>query len=159
MSFEPRLLRQDEPDDEAELPADLVELAAQLSADAKHLAQCFPAATSQSPAPIVDPARRLLRGAAAAVFLCGVGMLAGRLWHHAARPSRPAEGLSAAKTTVGKGEVSAPATGVQFNPLAVDRLAVPGAAGLLFGSLSGGEQEGVLDLLEEQPADEAQVSI
>ena len=34
-----------------------------------------------------------------------------------------------------------------------------GTGALLFGGLTGGEQEGVLDLLEEQSAEEARVSI
>src|SRR4051812_13624413 len=44
MPFEPRLIpRDDEPEEDLELPADLRELADQLSADASHLAEKYPA--------------------------------------------------------------------------------------------------------------------
>jgi hypothetical protein len=43
--------------------------------------------------------------------------------------------------------------------LATDNGALPGNSALQLRGLSGGQQEGVLDLLEEQPHGEARASI
>jgi hypothetical protein len=79
--------------------------------------------------------------------LAGVGLWAGRLWSGAAHPARPK--VEAALATEDSHHRTAPA----------DESAAPNNTSLLFHSLSGGEQEGVLDLLEEQSSDGAQVSI
>jgi hypothetical protein len=147
MRFEPRLIRPEEPDDSLELPADLAELAEQLSADADYLAERYPAHTGAQPATSVDRGRRVVRAAAIAVLLTGIGLWGGRLWWSAGRPSRPApDAVLVVEDSHNRG-------------LANDESAAPAGAALLFRSLSGGEQEGVLDLLEEQSSDEAQVSI
>ncbi len=152
MRFEPRLIRPDEPDDSLELPADLAELAEQLSADADYLAEHYPANGTPAicgaqPSSTVDRGRQLVRAAAIAVLLTGMGLWGGRIWWTIGRPPRPtADTALVAEDSHARGLVG------EDEPTA-------GSAALLFRSLSGGEQEGVLDLLEEQSSDEAQVSI
>ena len=61
MRFEPRLVRPDEPEDDLELPADLADLADQLSADAQYLAARYPAETQSSAAAEPEWGRQLVR--------------------------------------------------------------------------------------------------
>jgi hypothetical protein len=227
MRFEPRLLRpDDEPDDSLELPADLEELAEQLSADADYLAARFPPAGTGRPRgsagrlegvsrsdganelqqpsrwqytgpwhnarpakPVEDNfGRGLVRGAAAAVLLTGIGLWGGRIWSAlGTHPPRTTQAAASREAIVSQASESARVPGEQrdassrpnlqrdtagaatlnADKLGPGELAGDGFAGdgpaagaaLPFRSLSGGEQEGVLDLLEEQPLEEAQISI
>jgi hypothetical protein len=108
-----------------------------------------------------DFGRRLLRGTAAAVLLTGIGLWGGRLW--SALGTHPPRGPQAAvaQFSAAARERDMVRDGSAQHVLASDDFVGDGAAGaaLPFRSLSGGEQEGVLDLLEEQPFEEAQVSI
>ncbi len=149
MRFEPRLIRPEEPDDSLDLPADLAELAEQLSADADFLAQRYPAHGHPQPAAGVDRGRRLVRAVAVAVLLAGIGLWGGRLWRSVDRPA--VDAAIAADDSQ--------ARGLPSDENVMPGGTVPGGAALMFRSLSSGEQEGVLDLLEEQSSDEARVSI
>jgi hypothetical protein len=171
MRFEPRLIRPDEPDDSLELPADLAELAEQLSADADYLAARYPAHADAQPVSGVDRGRRLVRGVAVAVLLTGIGLWGGRLWRNINRPEQPMADAVSAVEDLRSGSLAADdaAVGLAADAAVNPRAGGSGGAGssglgsggaaLLFRSLSGGEQEGVLDLLEEQSSDEAPVSI
>ncbi len=166
MRFQPRLIRQDDSGDSPQLPADLAEMAEQLSADSEHLAARYPAhADSHSagasdwqlaasdhwpPAAPIDWGRRLLRGAAAAVFLFGIGLGVGQLWRSAGRPARPTGSVATRSVTTGSAAMVRAAQDAHARELAEDGLAAPAGAALPFRSLSGGEQEGVLDPLEDQ---------
>ncbi len=95
MRFEPRIIRPDEPEEPLDLPADLAELAEQLTADAQWLAERHPGQlpSAQGPAPApaaaVDRGRRLARAAAVAMLLFGVGLWGGKLWRGAMHVERP----------------------------------------------------------------------
>ena len=153
MRFQPRIVRPDESDEALDLPADLAELAEQLTADAQWLAERYPAQDAAQPVPAgVDRGRRLARSAAVALVLVGVGLWTGKLWHGAVRPPRPPfnAALAADDATSRRSTLDAiPALGA----------AAASSGAPLLGGLSGGEQEGVLDLLEEQSLDEARISI
>jgi len=129
-------------DDDADLPADLAEAALQLSADAQWLSSVYPAAhgevvpaapfvTSQ---PAVRP-RRTYRWAAAAVVLLALGV--GAVAYRANTGDVPRE--------INVAQVTEPAA-VSREP-AADPVVMPA---VVFGELSGAEQEAVLDLLEGQ---------
>ena len=129
MPFEPRLiLRDDEPEDELALPADLQELAEQLSADASYLAQRFPAPGSTA-APAGAQAKSLRWAMALVAVAAGLSAVAQFTWHSPLAPQAAIEPVSMAAA----------------DPLPA--LVQPAA---FFHELTGPEQEALLDLWDEQ---------
>jgi len=131
MPFEPRLIpRDDEPEDEPALPADLQELAEQLSADASYLAQRFPA-----PGSAAAPGRAQVATQRRAMVLVAV-----------------AAGLSAVAQFAWQGPL-VPQARIERAPIAAAESApVPAFVqpAAFFHELTGPEQEALLDLWDEQ---------
>ncbi len=157
MPFEPRLIRPDDVcDDETELalPADLAELAEQLTADANHIASTYSASSGAtlrqaSPAvpaqlPVEAPSRwRRAATAAAILLIASAGVARWVTW-----PETP----QAALPTILLGGHHHVASDPQP---AVDT-AVPAQ---FFQGLSGPEREGLLDLLERDTSQQSSLSI
>lgn len=140
---------------DAELPDDLAELASQLGDEARSLSSLYPCAIpTASPqrvvaqrAPWVRPrawVRPLAAIAAAAV------VIAVALPYMASQPRRlpPPPRNTSASMHVSRPEAPRPST--ETVKPTVTNVALPA---VIFSSLSGAEQEGILDLLESQPHD------
>ena len=138
MPFEPRLiLRDDEPEDELALPADLQELSEQLSADASYLAQRFPAPGSTT-APPRAQAKSLRWAMTMVAVAAGLSAVAQFTWHDPLAPPAAIEPVPVAAA----------------DPLPA--LVQPAA---FFHELTGPEQEALLDLWDEQQVRQASFTI
>ncbi len=155
MRFEPRLFS--DAGDNADFPDDLQMVAEQLTADADRLSALYPAKLTSVPKGIdedvavqeSEPNRRTLRRivASAAALLIAVGTSS---WYSAHRPHQKEHNNGTAVATVGD------PTEIKFgNPTEIDR---PMSAGF-FQELTGPEQEGVLDLLENSGTRPSSLSI
>lgn len=141
MPFDPRH-RLSHPADE--LPADLAELAVQLSADAQRLAERYPAPTPRAARRAWWRWRRP-GAAAAAVIAVALGALAARQFPSSGEPTAT---HSAPRVVVGP--LGAPL---------VQPAAVRPSTRLWFEELSTPEREGVLDLLEDESVGLVSVSL
>jgi hypothetical protein len=162
MPFKPRLVQPDDPtrddaaaDDLAQhdaallnLPADLEQLAEQLTADARHLATAYPA-------PASDDARRWsarpgMRSIWPAAVAASLLLVAG-VWGAARWASVTAPPMASAPSLFRMAADDRSASADQGLPAVLPAM--------VFEDLSGPEQEGLLDLFEDEAFEQPSLSI
>jgi hypothetical protein len=144
MPFDPKIIR--EPDDDGdEFPSDMLEeLGAQLTADANHLANCYPSKRLAQPQSVVRfRARRWHVAAAVAMVLLAVVFVT--------RPRNPVATVPTVANIEPLAAVPSPVS--ETPPEVADKFVAT------YENLTGPEWEGVLDLLEQDSAGVASLSL